>query len=56
MKLRWFSMCDKDGVWTTPVLQMWSDAYNVWRDIPCVTCKTWQEDQYLHDENADFSN
>ncbi len=55
MKLRWFSMCDENGVWTKPRLQFWNkDAGDAgcWEDIPCVDCKTLEEEKYLQDEFA----
>ena len=52
MKIRWFSMCDENGVWTTPVLQVWDSENNRWEDIPYVDCKTWEEESYLHNEFA----
>lgn len=49
-------MCDENGRWTEPVLQFWNRENNIWEDIPFVRCKTWEEEKYLHDEQADFSN
>lgn len=56
MKLRWFSTCDENGRWSEPSLQVWDKESHQWEDIPCVTCKTWEEQRYLADENADFTN
>jgi len=50
MKLRWFQTCNKDGVWSTPSLQVWSVDDLEWIDVPLTTCKTWEEEKYLHDE------
>ena len=52
MKLRWFSMCDENGVWTKPRLQFWNKDAHRWQDIPYVDCKTWEEEKYLQDEFA----
>ena len=52
MKLRWFSMCDENGVWTKPRLQFWNKDAGCWEDIPCVDCKTFEEEKYLQDEFA----
>lgn len=52
MKLRWFKMCNKDGVWTKPVLQFRNEESHCWEGVPFVDCKTWEEDKYIHDEFA----
>lgn len=52
MKLRWFKMCNKDGVWTKPILQFWNEEGHCWEDVPFVDCKTWEEEKYLQDEFA----
>lgn len=59
MKLRWFSTCDKNGVWSEVRLQYWdTDICDIglgrgrWRDVPHVECKTWEEEEYLTREEA----
>ena len=52
MKLRWFSTCNKDGVWSSMRLQYWDEEEKSWTDIPYVSCKTWEEEQYTHNEFA----
>lgn len=52
MKLRWFRTCDKDGFKTSWVLQCWNETEGVWEELPCVECKIWEEEKYMHDEFA----
>jgi hypothetical protein len=51
-KLRWFAMCNEFGVWTETVLQYWDDDEKRWFDVPNVTCKTWEEEEYIYNEYA----
>lgn len=52
MILRWFVVCDKDGVKSEPELQFWNKDRNVWESISYVECKAWQEGEFLTDKSA----
>ena len=40
MELRWLNLCDKNGVWYGPILQIRTSVGVKWRDIPIVAMKT----------------
>jgi len=52
MKLRWFSVCDKDGVKTHPELQFWCEEIERWESVKYVECKVSQYEDYMQSKNS----
>lgn len=46
MRLRWFVICDDNGVKSEPELQ-YMDDYGDWVGIEYVVCKSWEADDYM---------